>query len=75
MYSSKSARSILPLFTLALVMGVEVGIVGSWVSAVAASAVSVLALATFAFALTLAFGRGRVEGAIGLKVASMLVMA
>jgi hypothetical protein len=56
-------------------MGVELGIVGSWVSTVAASAASVLALASFAFALALAFGRGRVEGAIGLKVASMLVMA
>ena len=74
MHSSKSARSVLPLFTLALATGVEVGIVGSWVSAVAASAVSVLALATFAFTLALAFGRGRVEGAIGLKVASTLVV-
>ena len=70
--SSKGARSVLPLVTLALAMGVEVGIVGSWASAVAASAASVLALATFALAL--AFGRGRVEGAIGLEVASMLVM-
>jgi hypothetical protein len=74
MYSSKSARSVLPLFTLALAIGVEVGIVGSWVSTVATSAVSVLALATFAFTLSLAFGRGRVEGAISLKVASTLVM-
>ena len=74
MYSSKSARSVLPFFTLALAIGVEVGIVGSWASTVAASAGSVLALATFAFTLALAFGRGRVEGAIGLKVVSMLVM-
>jgi hypothetical protein len=74
MYSSKSARSVLPLFTLALATGVEVGIVGSWASAVAASAASVLALVTFAFTLALAFGRGRVEGATGLKVVSMLVM-
>jgi hypothetical protein len=74
MYSSKSARSVLPLVALALATGVELGIVGSWASTVAASAVSVLALAAFAFALALAFGRGRVEGAIGLKVVSMLVM-
>ena len=65
---------VLPLVTLALTIGVEVGIVGSWVSTVAASAVSVLALATFALTLALAFGRGRVEGAISLKVVSMLVM-
>jgi hypothetical protein len=56
-------------------MGVELGILGSWVSTVAAAAVSLLALASFAFTLALAFERGRVEGAIGLKVASMLVMA
>ena len=75
-YSSKSAMSVvLPLVTLALAIGMEVGIVGSWASAVAASAVSVLALTTFALTLALAFGRGRVEGEIGLKVASMLVMA
>ena len=55
MHSSKSARSVLPLFTLALATGVEVGIVGSWVSTVAAAAVSRLALATFAFTLALAF--------------------
>ena len=71
MYSSKSARSALPLFALAPAVGVELGMVGSWVSTVAASAAS-LALA---FTLALAFGRGRVEGAIGLKVVSTLVMA
>ena len=73
-YSSKGARSVLPLVTLALATGVELGIVGSGVSTVAASTMSVLALATFAFTLALAFGRGRVEGAIGLEVVSMLVM-
>jgi len=74
-YSSKSAMCVvLPLVTLAIAIGVEVGIVGSWVSAVAASAVSVLALATFALTLALAFGRGRVEGAISLEVVSILVM-
>jgi hypothetical protein len=75
MYSSKITRSVLPLVALALSVGVELGIVGSWASTVAASAVSVLALAALAFTLALAFGRGRVEGAIGLKVVSMLVMA
>ena len=74
MYSSKSARSVLPLVTLALAIGVEVRIVGSWVSTVAAAAVSMLALAAFALALTLTFGRGRVEGAFGLKVVYILVM-
>ena len=75
MHGSKSARSVLPLVAFALAMGVELGIVDSWVSTVAASAVSVLALAAFAFTLSLAFGRGWVEGATGLKVASMLVVA
>jgi hypothetical protein len=75
MHSSKSARSVLPLFALAPATGVELGIVGSWASTVAASAASLLALASFAFTLALAFGRGRVEGAIGPKVVSMLVMA
>jgi hypothetical protein len=74
MCSSKSARSVLPLFTLAPATGVELGIVGSWASTVAASAVSWLALASFVFTLALAFGRGRVEGTIGLKVASTLAV-
>jgi hypothetical protein len=74
MYSSKEARPVLPLFALALAISVELGIVGSWASTVAASAVSVLAFAAFAFTLALAFGRGRVDGATGLKVASILVM-
>ena len=53
-YSSESAMAVvLPLFTLALAIGMEVGIVGSWVSAVAASAVSVFALGTFALTLAL----------------------
>jgi hypothetical protein len=56
-------------------MGVELGIVGSWASTVAASAASGLALASFAFSLALAFWRGRVKGAIGLEVVSMLVVA
>ena len=73
MYSSKSASSVLPLFALAPAVGVELGMVGSWASTVAASAVS-LALA-LAFTLALALGRGRVEGATGRKVVSMLVMA
>ena len=75
MYSSESARSALPLVTLAPATGVELGIVGSWASTVAASAASGLALASFAFSLALAFWRGRVEGAIGLEVVSMLVVA
>jgi hypothetical protein len=75
MYSSKSARSVLPLVTLAPATGVELGVVGSWASTVAASAVSGLALASFAFFLALAFWRGRDERATGLEVASMLVVA
>jgi hypothetical protein len=75
MHSSKSARSVLPLVTLAPATGAELGIVGSWVSTVAASAASGLALASFAFTLALAFWRGRAEGATGLEVASMLVVA
>ena len=66
---------MLPLVALAPATGVELRIVGSWASTVAASAASVLALAAFAFALALAFGRGRVEGATGLEVASTLVVA
>jgi hypothetical protein len=58
----------------------ELGVVSSRVSTIAASAVAVLALAAFvlvafaAFPLTLAFWRGRVEGAIGLKVVPVLVV-
>ena len=72
MCSSESTRSVLPFVTLAPATGVELGIAGSWASTVAASAVSRLALASFAFALTL--GRGRVEGATSLKVVPMLVV-
>jgi hypothetical protein len=58
----------------------ELGVVGSWASAIAASAASVLALAAFAlaafaaFPLPLALWRGRVEGAIDLKVEPVLVV-
>ena len=72
MHSSESARSVLPLVALAPAAGVGLGIAGSWASPVAASAVSELALASFAFALALTFWRGRAEGATGLKVASTL---
>jgi hypothetical protein len=56
----------------------ELGVLGSWVSIIAASAVSALALefafAIFSFSLSLALWRGRVEGATCLEVASALVM-
>ena len=74
MHSSESARSVLPLFTPTPAVGVELGIVGSWASTVAAPAVSGLVLASFAFSLALAFWRGKVEGATGLKVVSALVV-
>jgi hypothetical protein len=46
MCSSESTRAVPPLVTFALAVGVELGIVGSWVSTVAASAVSGPALAS-----------------------------
>ena len=83
-HSSMRVRAtILPLVTLASAIRtvrMELGIVGSRVSTIAASAVAVLALAAFAlvafaaFPLSLAFWRGRVEGAIGLEVVSVLVV-
>jgi hypothetical protein len=74
MHSSESTRAALPLVTLALAVGVELGIAGSWVSTVAASAVSGLALASFAFTLALALGRGRAEGALSFKVVHTLAV-
>ena len=74
MYSIESARSVLPLVTLAPATGTELEIVGSWVAIIAASAVSGLTLASFAFTLALALWRVRAEGATGLKVVPMLVV-
>ena len=83
-YSSARVRAtILPFVALASAMRtvrMELGVVGSRVSTIAASAVAVLALAAFAlvafaaFPLSLAFWRGRVEGAIGLEVVHVLVV-
>ena len=83
-YSSIRVRAtILPLVALASAIrtvGMELGVVGSWVSTIAASAVSAHALSAFAFVafaafpLPLALWRGRVEGAIGLEVAHVLVV-
>ena len=83
-YSSIRVRAtILPFVALASAIRtvrMELGVVGSRVSTIAASAVAVLALAAFAlvafaaFPLSLAFWRGRVEGATGLEVVPVLVV-
>jgi hypothetical protein len=80
-YSSVRVRAtILPLVALASAIRMELGVVGSWVSTIAATAVSVLALSAFAFVafaafpLSLALWRGRVERAIGLEVVHILVV-
>ena len=83
-YSSVRVRAtILPFVALASAIRtvrMELGVVGSRVSTIAASAVAVLALAAFAlvafaaFALALALRRDRVEGATGLEVVPILVV-
>ena len=83
-YSSTRVRAtILPFVALASAIRtarMELGVVGSRASTIAASAVAVLALAAFAlvafaaFPLSLAFWRGRVEGATGLEVAPVLAV-